>query len=76
MLFSFLQIFAMYQLIGTFDRPVGRDNTYAYLLCVCLFVGQVMETILSAMVWAIEKYDLNEPIRMTWCALVSQGRTR
>jgi hypothetical protein len=50
MMFSFLQIFAMFELIKTFNQPFG-DNTYAYLLCGCLFIGQVMETMLSAMVW-------------------------
>ena len=50
MLFSFLQIGAMLELIRTFDRDYG-NNTYAYLLCGCLFIGQIMETILSAMVW-------------------------
>lgn len=73
MMFSFLQIFAMFELIQTFDQPFDKSHTYAYLLCGCLFVGQIMETILSAMVWAIEKYVLNEPIRMMLCSLVRQS---
>lgn len=71
-MFSFLQIFAMFELIQTFNQPLVKDHTYAYLLCGCLFIGQIMETILSAMVWAIERYVMNEPIRMLICSLVSQ----
>jgi hypothetical protein len=49
MLFSFLQIAAMHELINTFNDK-GTDRTYAYLVCLALFVGEAMETILSAIV--------------------------
>ncbi len=47
MLFSFLQIAAMHELIDTFNDK-STDRSYAYLVCLALFVGEAMETVLSA----------------------------
>jgi len=33
----------MHEIIRSYDRPVGDDPAYVYLICVGLFVGQTVE---------------------------------
>jgi len=41
--FSFVQLVSMHEIIRSYDRPVGDDPAYVYLICVGLFVGQTVE---------------------------------
>lgn len=46
---GFMEVAAIHELIGTFSHP-EKDNSYAYLACIVLFLSDVGSTMASALV--------------------------
>lgn len=46
---SFISVTALHELIASFGQT--EDNSYAYLMCWGMFLGQSVEVMLSAYLW-------------------------